>query len=81
MLDTVVLEDVANGGDAQFFNVVHDVGMHQAHAAPAGFRRRLRTRLQRERTDLARGAGVGVASESPIGGKQFNTFIWHDDHL
>lgn len=45
------------------------------------FEGRLRTRLQGKRTDLAESAGACVASKGPVGGKQFNTFIWYDDHL
>ncbi|MCY1462943.1 hypothetical protein D9M71_807720 [compost metagenome] len=55
--------------------------MDEPHASPTGFRGGLRTILQGERADFAGSAGVSIASEGPIGSKEFDIFSWHDDHL
>ncbi|MNL34484.1 hypothetical protein D3C87_1564570 [compost metagenome] len=81
MLDAVVLENIAHRGNAQLVNVMQQVCMDEPHASPTGFRGGLRSILQGERADFAGRAGVRIASESPIGSKEFDIFSWHDDHL
>ena len=81
ILQSSVVEDLLDRGQADLVGSGQQIGVDQAHAAVAGLGRRLGTLLERERADLGRAEGIYVAGQREVGSQEFDVLCGHESSL